>query len=96
MGKPFRLEPAHLAGTGCFPVRAFPADDNSHGRVLGKSVGIIGVVVSCQAAVYGLFQQGDELVADVFAGSTLLEVFIGGVGQAKGVVEFSACEQSCV
>ena len=40
------LEPTHLAGAGRLPVRAFAANDYSHGWVLGKSIGIIGVVVS--------------------------------------------------
>ena len=29
----------------------FPSHHYSHGRVLGKTVGIIGVVISCEAAV---------------------------------------------
>ena len=40
-----------LAGAGRVPVRAFPAYHYSQGWVLGKAVGIIGVVVSSEAAV---------------------------------------------
>jgi len=86
----------HLAGAGNFPVRAFPAHDNSHGRVLGKAVGIIGVIVSSEPTEDRLSQQSDELVADVFTRSTLFEEVVGRVGQAQSVIKFSACQQSCV
>ena len=33
---------------------------------------------------------------NVFARSTPLEIFFSGVGQTKGVIKFSACQQSSV
>jgi hypothetical protein len=54
LGQSLRLEPAHLAGAGSFPLRALPAHDHSHGGGLGKALGIIGVIIAGQATVEGL------------------------------------------
>ena len=73
LSKQFGLEPTHLAGAGRFPVRAFLAHHHSHGRVLGKAVGIIGIALSCEAAVHGLSRQRDCLMADVITYAALFE-----------------------
>ncbi len=59
LSKQLGLEPAHLAGAGRVPVSTFPPYHHFHGRVLGEAVGIIGIIVSREAAVYGLSQQGN-------------------------------------
>ena len=59
LSKQFGLKPTHLACAGGISLRTLPSHQDSHSWVLGKAVGIIGVVVSCEAAVNGLSQQRD-------------------------------------
>ena len=75
--------------------RAF-GDDNSHGWVLGKTFCIVGVIVAGQAAVDGLAEQRDQVVADVAAGTAFLEIVGGYGGKVQGVIQFSECQQSGV
>jgi hypothetical protein len=51
LSKQLGLEPAYLDCAGRVPVWAFSLYHHSHGRVLGEAVGVIGVIVPCEAAV---------------------------------------------
>ena len=87
LGQELRLEPAHLTGAGSFPLRALPSHDHSHGWVLGKTLGIVGVVVAGQAAVDGLADQWDQVVADIAASTAFLEIVGGYGGKVQGTAE---------
>jgi hypothetical protein len=89
LGQRFRLEPAHLAGTGGISLRALPATHYSHGGVLSKALGIIGVVVAGQAAVDRLSEQRSQVVLDIPAGATFLEVVLSDFGKAEDFIQFS-------
>ncbi len=96
MGQSLRLEAAHGVGAGGVPVRALPAHDDSHGGVLGKTFGIIGVIVASQAAVNGLSEQRDQVVLDVTSGTAFLEIVGGDGGKVQGIIKLSEGQQSGV
>ncbi len=66
-----------------------PANDNSHGWILGKAFCIVGIIVAGQAAVDGLAEQRDQVVADVAAGTAFLERVAGDMGKAQDIIQFS-------
>ena len=73
-----------------------PTHDNSHGWVLGKTFCIVGIIVAGQAAVDGLAEQRDQVVADVAAGTAFLEI-VGCYGdKVQGVIQFSEGQESGV
>ena len=53
----------------------------TNGWVLGKTFCIVGVIVAGQAAVDGLAEQRDQVVADVAAGTAFLEIVGGYAGR---------------
>ena len=57
---------------------------------------IVGIIVAGQAAVDGLAEQRDQVVADVAAGTAFLEIVGGYGGKAQGIIQFSECQQSGV
>ena len=89
-----RLKTAHGVGSGGVAISTLPAYDNSHGWVLGKTFCIVGIILAGQAAVDGLAEQRDQVVADVAAGTAFLEIVGGSGGKVQGVIQFSECPQS--
>ena len=71
-----------------------PAHDDSHGWVLGKAFGIIGVIVASKAAVDGLSEQRDEVVSDVATGAAFLEIVGSNMGKAQGIIQLSNGQES--
>ncbi len=58
--------------------------------------GIVGIVVSCEAAVDGLAEQRDQVVSDVTAGTAFLKIVGGDGSKAQGIIQFSEGQQSGV
>ena len=73
-----------------------PAHDDSHGWVLGKAFGIIGVIVASKAAIDGLSEQRDEVVSDVATGTALLEVVLSDFGKPQGIIKLSKSKKTSV
>ena len=60
------------------------------------SIRLGATIVAGQAAVDGLAEQRDQVVADVAAGTAFLEIVGGYGGKVRGVIQFSECQQSGV
>ena len=60
------------------------------------NIRIVGIIVAGQAAVDGLAEQRDQVVADVAAGTAFLEIVGGDGGKVQGVIQFSEGQQSGV
>ena len=73
-----------------------PAHDDSHGQVLGKTFGIVGVIVAGQTAVDGLSEQRDQVVSDIAAGTAFQEIAGSAMGKAQGIIRFSNGQESGV
>jgi hypothetical protein len=73
-----------------------PANDDFHGGVLGKTFGIVGVIITSQTTVDGLSEQRDQMVSDVPARTAFLEIVRGDVGKAQGIIQLSDGQQSTV
>ena len=61
---------------------------------MGKAFGIIGVIVASKAAVDGLSEQRDEVVADVATGAAFLEIVGSNMGKAQGIIQLSNGQES--
>ena len=75
------------------PRAAWPVEDPPLRAALPAGVDLI---VAGQAAVDGLAEQRDQVVADVAAGTAFLEIVGGYGGKVQGVIQFSECQQSGV
>ena len=76
--------------------RSDPCQPTTTLMALGKTFCIVGIIVAGQAAVDGLAEQRDQVVADVAAGTAFLEIVGGYVGKVQGVIQLSECQQSGV
>jgi hypothetical protein len=63
---------------------------------LGKTFGIVGVIVAGQTAVDGLSEQRDEVVSDIAAGTAFQEIVGSDMGKAQGIIQFSNGQESGV
>jgi hypothetical protein len=89
-------KPAHLAARGRGLVEPLPADDSTHGRIVGEPLGVVDVLVAGEPAVDGLPQEAEQPVADVPAAPAFGEGRGGRRGQAEGVVQLAVGEQAAV
>ena len=63
---------------------------------MGKTFGIVGVIITSQATVDGLSEQRDEVVSDVATGAAFLEIVAGDMGKAQGIIQLSNGQESGV
>jgi len=63
------LKAGHLAGGGSVPIHGPPSDDVTHDRIGPQPFGIVDILISGQAAVDRLTQQGRHRMADIAAGA---------------------------
>jgi hypothetical protein len=82
------LEPAPRARTCKGALDVLDAGNHPHGRVVGQALGIVHVLVSSDAAVDGLAEELEEVMADVLARPRLLERHMGHQGKVDGPVQF--------
>ncbi len=90
------LKPAHLAGGGGGAFPGSPAHDLPHRRINRQSFGIIGILVTGQAAVDRLTQKPHQSVLDVLSGAPILEQRAGHCRQAQRLIQFPVDQQSRV
>ena len=94
--EPFRLEAAHLAGRGCRPVHALPADNGTHRQIAGEPFGVVDVLISSKAAVHSLAQEAHQLVPNVRLAPPVAEGCGGHRSQGQSVVQIAIGEQDAV
>ena len=54
---------------------------------MGKTFGMVGVIITSQATVDGPSEQRDQVVSDIPVGTAFLEIVRGNVGKAQGIIQ---------
>jgi hypothetical protein len=83
----FRVWPYQLAWLPVLDQSA--AHDMAHGRINTQWLGVVDILIACQAAVDRLPQQGQEAVLLVLAEAQVFHGFLAHLGQAQCLVELS-------
>ena len=96
MGQHLGLEAAHLAGGGRLSRHGPATHDPAHGRIMRQPVGIVHILVPCQAPEHGLAELSNQGVASVRAGAGVRQNLSSGLAQTKGIVEFAAGQQTAI
>ena len=91
-----RLEPAHGACRRRTVLHRSPADELAHHRIPTEVVGVVDVLVACEAREDRLAQEADEAVATILTGASVGKSHRRHVGQAQSVVEFAVKQQTTV
>ena len=78
------------------PLGRSSTSDQPHSRVGGQALGIIGVLVACQATVDRLAQQRDEFVLHIASTPALLQVHGCRSCQAEGIIQLLTSQETSV
>jgi hypothetical protein len=81
------LEAAHLAGRGSRAVEAVAIHHNTHRRIVGKTIGIVDILVAGETAKYRLTEQPRQQMPGVLAPATFRERRPCQIGQPEGVLK---------
>jgi hypothetical protein len=95
-GEPSRLEAAHLARRSRTALSRLAADNPAHRRIVPQALGIIHVFVSGKATKYRLPEQPGQCAPTILASSCVGQNITRHRRQSEHVVEFTACQQSCI
>ena len=94
--QPLGLEPPHLAAGSCRTIEPLTADDGTHRGVVGKSLGVVHVLVAGEPTEHRLAEQTAQVVACVTATAAVEELRDRHVGEPKGVVQLAVGEKAAI
>src|SRR5262249_40612107 len=77
-------------------VSPLPGRERPKGRVLSKSLRVVGVLVPSQAAIDRLTKQIGQRELKVASGARIAEVSLDQRAQAEAFVEFARKQQACI